>query len=176
MCLRTFVMSFCVKSGKLCERDSIFAHRKTPQSQPLSCSGVFRNQISFDSTGADEKGIAHTSVSWQKVHASRSFCETPSVFARPVRYSLASFKHNSVVIASHSKICTNPFEDWKSWTALITIIVNCLSITTIQHTKCPVGSRVTLVTVHRFWDGKKQHCCRTRQQTLLRLARDLLKC
>ena len=50
MCVQIFVMSFCVKSSKPCEMDSIIVHKKTPQSHPLSCNGVLINTVSFGLT------------------------------------------------------------------------------------------------------------------------------
>ena len=49
-CVQIFVMSFCVKSSKRSEMDSIFVHKKTLQSHQLSCNGVLINTVSFGLT------------------------------------------------------------------------------------------------------------------------------
>ena len=46
ICLQTLGMSCCLKLGRWHKTDSIFAHKKAPQSQPLSCRGVFKCYIS----------------------------------------------------------------------------------------------------------------------------------
>ena len=61
--------------------------------------------------------LPHTSVSWRNFQALRSSCEMPSVFARPARYSLASYQLFSVTITRFWQSAHQPFQIFQipSW-------------------------------------------------------------